>query len=121
MHVYSVRVYFDNLLNVGREVADVEQEINPPTVTDLEKCIKYLKNYKASGLDTIAAEMVKTAGPELIERLHHLITQIWLEETLPQDWCLGIVIPTHKKGDKTVCSNYRGISVLSAAYKMFLG
>ncbi|CAG9573517.1 unnamed protein product [Danaus chrysippus] len=48
------REYFDNLLNVGSEAADritfydVEQEINPPTVTDVEKCIKYLKNNKAS-------------------------------------------------------------------------
>jgi hypothetical protein len=27
------------------------------------------------------------------------------------------VVPTHKKGDKTDCSSYRGISFLSISYK----
>jgi hypothetical protein len=32
----------------------------------------------------------------------------------------SIIVPVHKKGDKTDCSNYWGISPLSTSYKMLL-
>jgi hypothetical protein len=43
---------------------------------------------------------------------------IWNKEVLPHQWKESIVIPINKKGDKTDCVNYRGISLLSTSYKM---
>jgi len=37
---------------------------------------------------------------------------------LPQKWKEHIIVPIHKKGDKTNCNNYREISLLSTAYKI---
>jgi hypothetical protein len=37
---------------------------------------------------------------------------------LPHQWKESIVVPIHKKGDKTDCSNYRAISLLSISYKI---
>jgi hypothetical protein len=43
---------------------------------------------------------------------------IWKKEKLLHQWKESIVVPIHKKGDKTECSNYRGISSLPTSYKM---
>jgi hypothetical protein len=43
---------------------------------------------------------------------------VWNKEELPQQWKESIIVPIYKKGYKTDCNNYRGISLLSAAYKI---
>jgi hypothetical protein len=37
---------------------------------------------------------------------------------LPQQWKESIIVPIHKKGDKTDCNNCQGISFLLTAYKI---
>ncbi|KAK3572560.1 hypothetical protein QTP86_000430 [Hemibagrus guttatus] len=39
--------------------------------------------------------------------------------TVPLDWATGVVIPLFKKGDRRVCSNYRGITLLSLPGKVY--
>jgi hypothetical protein len=39
-------------------------------------------------------------------------------EKLPDQWKESIILPVHKKGDRTDYSNYRGISLLSTSYKI---
>jgi hypothetical protein len=40
------------------------------------------------------------------------------KEELSDQWKESITVPAHKKGDKTDCSNYRWISLLSTSYKI---
>jgi hypothetical protein len=54
----------------------------------------------------------------LHSEIDKLIKLIWSEEKLPYQWKQSIVIPIHRKGDKTDCSNYQGISLASTAYKI---
>jgi hypothetical protein len=53
-----------------------------------------------------------------ILRYTDLICSIWNKEELPQQWKESIIVPIYKKEEKTDCSNYQGISLLSTAYKI---
>jgi hypothetical protein len=52
-----------------------------------------------------------------------LTARYWLlsvsnKEEFPDQWNDSIIVPIHKKGDKTDCNNYHGISLLSSSYKI---
>jgi hypothetical protein len=64
------------------------------------------------------AELIQTGGEILHSEIHKLIKLIWNKEELPHHWKESIVVPIHKKGDKTDCCNYRGILVLSTSCKI---
>jgi hypothetical protein len=45
--------------------------------------------------------------------INKLINSIWNKEALPEESKESITVPIYKEVDKTDCSNYRGISLLS--------
>jgi hypothetical protein len=38
---------------------------------------------------------------------------------VPEEWNIAIVTPLFKKGDRAICDNYRGISLLCTVYKIY--
>ena len=66
----------------------------------------------SSGIYQIPAELIKAGGRTICCAIHKLIISTWNKEELPEEWKGSIIVPIHKKGDKTDCNNYRGISLL---------
>jgi hypothetical protein len=89
-----------------------------PSLVEVEVAIGKLRSYKSSGTDQILAELIKAGGETLYSEICRLTCSIWNKEELPQQWKVSIIVPIYKKGDKTDCNNYRGISLLSTAYKI---
>jgi hypothetical protein len=54
----------------------------------------------------------------LLSAINRLINSVWNKEKLPDQWKESIIVPVHKKGNKTDCNNYHGISLLSSSYKI---
>lgn len=51
--------------------------------------------------------------------LMDLLKQVWREGVTPKDWKTSVIVPIFKKGDQEKEENYRGISLLSTAYKVY--
>jgi hypothetical protein len=84
----------------------------------VEIAITKLKQYESPGSDQITAELIQAGGETLQSEIHKLIIPIWSKKELPDQWEESIIIPVYKKGNKTDCCNYRGISLLSTSHKI---
>ena len=120
--------HFDQLLNARNDRPSSELDSSPvrsittedePTEEEVEKAIKKLKNHKASGVDQIHAEMLKYGGKSALKWIHRVVLCVWRNEEIPDDWKKAIIVPLFKKGDRSCCENWRGISLLSALGKVF--
>ena len=91
-----------------------------PTMDEMAKAIAGLKDGKSAGGDGIPAEAWKHGGDNnMFSRLHQLITNAWKVGSVPQAWKDASIVTIYKKGDRTECGNYREISLLSIAGKIF--
>ena len=61
-----------------------------------------LKSHKTPGIDQIPAELIKAVGGTIRCAIYKLIIAIWNKEELPGEWKESIIVPIHKKGDKTL-------------------
>jgi hypothetical protein len=111
-----------NVHNVGDvrqvEIHRAEPLVPGPNHLEVEISIAKLKKYKSPDSDQIRAELIQAGGEIFVSVIHKFITSIWNKEEMPDKWKESIIVPIHKKGDKTDCNNYRGISLISPSYKI---
>ena len=90
-----------------------------PSSTEVEKAIKNLSSGKAPGSDSIPAEVYAAGGPQLMRKLTDLFQSMWNQEKIPQEFKDASIVHLYKrKGNRQVCDNHRGISLLSIAGKI---
>jgi len=93
---------------------------HPVAVDEVKKAVQLLKNNQGQGICKITSEMLKAGGDNTIRWLTHIINEVWHFDNLPEDWTRGIILLLWKrKGDKLVCSNHRGVTLLSIPGKVF--
>nr|VZH91187.1 unnamed protein product [Spirometra erinaceieuropaei] len=88
---------------------------NPPSEGEVDDAIRKLRNNRTPGEDGIPAEIFKSCVNTLAPWLHEVIEREWRDEVVPDDWGLGILVLIIK----TRCENYRGISLIDVAAKIF--
>ena len=88
-----------------------------PTLEEVQKAIRKLRNGRAAGPDEITPELLKTAEMPIRMALHQLFLLIWKSGKVLADWKEAVIISLYKgKGSRTICSSYRPISLLSLTF-----
>jgi len=106
----------EHLDNTGIELEEIS--IGHITIDEIKKALKQMQNGKA-GADGITAELLKTDTEITATILEDLFLTIWDNDLVPKEWKQGIIVKIPEKGDLSVCDNYRGITLLSMASKVF--
>jgi hypothetical protein len=117
--------YFCQLLNLHgvndvrqNEIHTAEPLVPWPSSSEAVIGIEKLKMCKSKVIDQIPAVLIQPEGNTLRFEIHKLINCIWNKEELPEQWKESIIVPISNRGDRTDCSNNRGISLLSTSYKI---
>nr|XP_049610760.1 uncharacterized protein LOC125988936 isoform X1 [Syngnathus scovelli] len=115
--------YFEHLLNSTytpsiEEAGPGDSEADSPiSGVEVTEVVKKLLGGKAPEVDEIRPEFLKALDVVGLSWLTRLYNVAWTSGTVPLDWQTGVVVPLFKK----VCSNYRGITLLSLPGKVYSG
>ena len=124
--------YFEGLLNVsergraeitarpGMKVRVFEKANVDVSTDEVQKTVDRLKMGKATGMDEVAAEYIRSGGYVCVEWMVRLFNVCLNSGCVPSEWKVGCIVPLYKgKGDPLECSKSRGISLLSVPGKLY--
>jgi hypothetical protein len=122
--------YFEKLLNADKtdplsnlpEPAEKDLPIKTDqfTVTEFEEAIEQMKYNKSPGGDScIVAEILRDGGSYIRSQLYLICCAIYESGVTPNQWKINLITPIFKKGSPLLMTNYRGISLMSIAAKVY--
>nr|VZI41161.1 unnamed protein product [Spirometra erinaceieuropaei] len=92
----------------------------PPSLQETIRAVQQLSSGKAPGSDAIPAKVYKHGGPQLMDHLTALFQEMWRQGGVPQDFKDATIVHLYmRKGNRQICDNHCGISLLNIAGKIF--
>ena len=92
------------------------------TSEEVFKAAKKLRWAKAVGSDNIPGECWRAVllhGSGISNWAVEFCQRCWDEKAIPKLWHEARVVALYKKGDESLCNNYRPISLVQVGYKLF--
>jgi hypothetical protein len=94
-------------------------KLYPVTETEIISIINNLKSKNSSGYDGLTNKIMKPCKQQISKPLTYVINKSLSTGVYPERLKYAIINPIHKKGDKTLISNYRPISLVTGFAKVF--
>ena len=125
------RAYFNDLLNVcsahlnnETPIPSANKDLNintsPITIEETLEAINSLKLRKSAGIDSaVTPESIKYGGEWAATQFCEFFNRIFTEKAAQWQFTTSLICPIPKKGDLTQMTNYRGISLMSHAAKLY--
>jgi hypothetical protein len=88
------------------------------TTEEIVDIIKIINPNKASGPDIISHTMIKICPEKIAAPLQIILNKSLLQCKYPTSWKIAHVIAIYIKGDKSLPSNYRPMSLISCVGKI---
>ena len=121
--------HFENALNrdtvAGKDIDENEKVCDTLDAKEdlfseeeLVTVLKELKNNKAPGADNVINEFLEYGCSEVRNKLLKIMNMIFEKGEAPIDFRKTLIKPLYKKGDKSECRNYRGISLVCIGSKL---
>ncbi|BHF72948.1 hypothetical protein SprV_0401602000 [Sparganum proliferum] len=106
-----------------RRLSQVETNVDlnlPPSLHETIRAVQQLSSGKPPGSDAIPAEIYKHGGPQIMDHLMALFREMGRQGKARQNFKEATIFHLYKRnGDRQFCDNYRGISLLNIAGKIF--
>ena len=99
---------------------DLDIDLRPFNENELRMAVANFKRNKAPGGDAVPMEFWKalTGNQQAMNEILRLCNLCWMSKSIPEAWAHATVVTLFKKGDTSLPSNYRPISLLSVGYKV---
>ena len=65
----------------------------PFATSEIRNTVKRLTNNRSPGTCGVSAELLKYGGAAMILWLQLIFSAVWTTDSIPNDWCAGIILP----------------------------
>ena len=108
----------DTVYNGQRKLPEIDN-FNFMTELNVRLAMESLKLKNAEGFDRIP-QRILIDGAELLNKpMTMLMSMIYRDQIIPEQWKMSVIRPVHKKGPKNEISNYRPVANLCSGSKVF--
>ena len=114
----DIHVFLESLKNKTLSQDDVSACESPLTYDDFKKVIANLKNQKSPGTDGFGPEFYKALWGPVSKYVMASYSESLKEGQLPTSQRMALLTILYKKGDLTLLTNYRPISLSNYDYKI---